>query len=85
MYTYSVELSASTENCPGEIGNKNAFSSRFSSEAEMEARHTFNVSGPSGTLPEAEVPSFKEAVNELNKDFKQLTTMLLTVRVFCVI
>lgn len=46
---------------------------------EKEARHVFNVIGCEGTLPDEEVPGFRLAVNELARDFKQLSAMLLTV------
>ncbi|XP_031774053.1 UPF0676 protein C1494.01 isoform X2 [Apis florea] len=45
---------------------------------EKEARHVFNVIGCGGTLPDEEVPGFRLAVNELARDFKQLSAMLLT-------
>lgn len=50
---------------------------RFSDE--MELRHTFNVTGCEGNLPQTEVPGFRSAVDELARDFKQLATMLLAV------
>ncbi|XP_015588265.1 2-oxoglutarate-dependent dioxygenase htyE [Cephus cinctus] len=50
----------------------------FSKEDDEEARHTFNVTGSGGVLPEAEVPGFRSAVDELARDFKQLSAMLLT-------
>lgn len=46
---------------------------------EKEARHVFNVTGSGGILPDEEVPGFKSAVDELTRDFKQLSAMLLTV------
>lgn len=46
---------------------------------EKEARHVFNVTGRGGPLPDEEVPGFKSAVDELARDFKQLSAMLLTV------
>lgn len=46
---------------------------------EKEARHVFNVTGREGPLPDEEVPGFKSAVDELARDFKQLSAMLLTV------
>ncbi|XP_054011663.1 uncharacterized protein LOC128894171 [Hylaeus anthracinus] len=45
---------------------------------EKEARHLFNVTGSGGNLPDHEVPNFKSAVDELARDFKQLSAMLLT-------
>lgn len=45
-------------------------------------RHSFNVCGEGGPLPEEDVPGFNTAVQELSGDFKQLATMLLTVRFF---
>ncbi|XP_043509372.1 2-oxoglutarate-dependent dioxygenase htyE-like isoform X2 [Frieseomelitta varia] len=45
---------------------------------EKEARHVFNVTGSGGALPDEEVPGFKSAVDELARDFKQLSAMLLT-------
>ncbi|XP_033299659.1 2-oxoglutarate-dependent dioxygenase htyE isoform X3 [Bombus bifarius] len=45
---------------------------------EKEARHVFNVTGREGPLPDEEVPGFKSAVDELARDFKQLSAMLLT-------
>ncbi|XP_032676429.1 UPF0676 protein C1494.01 [Odontomachus brunneus] len=44
---------------------------------EMELRHAFNVTGCKGNLPEKEVQGFQSAVDELERDFKQLATMLL--------
>lgn len=49
---------------------------RFSDEKE--ARHAFNVNGSGGSLPDEEVPTFRSAVDELARDFKQLAAMLLT-------
>ncbi|XP_071868308.1 uncharacterized protein isoform X2 [Bombus fervidus] len=45
---------------------------------EKEARHVFNVTGRGGPLPDEEIPGFKSAVDELARDFKQLSAMLLT-------
>lgn len=45
---------------------------------QKEARHAFNVTGYGGVLPEDEVPGFQSAVDELARDFKQLSAMLLT-------
>ncbi|CAK9808200.1 Proline hydroxylase buaE [Anthophora plagiata] len=45
---------------------------------EKEARHVFNVTGCEGILPDEEVPGFRSAVDELTRDFKQLSAMLLT-------
>ncbi|XP_076762734.1 uncharacterized protein LOC143430380 isoform X2 [Xylocopa sonorina] len=45
---------------------------------EKEARHVFNVTGCDGTFPDEEVPGFRSAVEELTRDFKQLSAMLLT-------
>ncbi|XP_017883167.1 UPF0676 protein C1494.01-like [Ceratina calcarata] len=45
---------------------------------EKEARHVFNVIGSEGNLPDEEVPGFRSAVDELARDFKQLSAMLLT-------
>ena len=51
---------------------------------ETEVRHSFNVTDINDKLPEAEVPGFRTAVEELAKDLKQLTAMLLTVRFYYV-
>lgn len=51
---------------------------KFSSSNEIEVRHSFNVCGENGPLPEEDVPGFNTAVQELSGDFKQLATMLLT-------
>lgn len=48
------------------------------SSEEKEARHAFNVTGSGGILPDEEVPGFRSAVEELARDFKQLSAMLLT-------
>ncbi|XP_076665989.1 uncharacterized protein LOC143367736 [Andrena cerasifolii] len=45
---------------------------------EKEVRHVFNVTGSGGILPDEEVPGFRSAVDELARDFKQLSAMLLT-------
>lgn len=47
-------------------------------EDEEEIRHAFNITGCKGALPQDEVPGFKPAVEELERDFKQLSVMLLT-------
>jgi hypothetical protein len=52
---------------------------------ETEIRHSFNVTGCGGVLPDEEVPGFGNAIQELSQDFKQLAMMLLNVRVLCVI
>ncbi|XP_014218523.1 probable 2-oxoglutarate-dependent dioxygenase At3g49630 [Copidosoma floridanum] len=51
---------------------------RMTKEEEEEARHLFNATGSGGPMPDEEVPGFGSAVKELSRDFKQLTTMLLT-------
>ena len=51
---------------------------------ETEVRHSFNVLGSGGALPSEEVTGFGNAVQELSRDLRQLTTMLLTVRVLIV-
>ncbi|KAI4490356.1 hypothetical protein M0802_010733 [Mischocyttarus mexicanus] len=43
-----------------------------------EIRHAFNITNCEGALPQDEVPGFKPAVEELERDFKQLSVMLLT-------
>lgn len=48
---------------------------------DKEARHSFIVTG-NGALPEDDVPGFRTAVEELSKDFTQLSGMLLTVSCF---
>lgn len=53
---------------------------RFSKTDEKEVRHSFNICDDKGPLPDPDVPGFSTAVDELSGDFKQLTTMLLTVR-----
>lgn len=45
---------------------------------EKEVRHGFNVNGKGQILPDEEVPTFRTAVDELARDFKQLAAMLLT-------
>ncbi|KAL2712720.1 proline hydroxylase buaE-like isoform X1 [Vespula squamosa] len=49
---------------------------KFSDEEEI--RHAYNITGYKGALPQDEVPGFKPAVEELARDFKQLSAMLLT-------
>ncbi|XP_066586311.1 uncharacterized protein [Prorops nasuta] len=49
---------------------------KFSEDREI--RHAFNIAGCDGALPKAEVPEFQSAVEELARDFKQLSAMLLT-------
>ena len=46
---------------------------------ETELRHSFNVIDTHGQLPDQEVPNFRSSVEELSRDLKQLTSMLLTV------
>ncbi|XP_043273172.1 2-oxoglutarate-dependent dioxygenase htyE-like [Venturia canescens] len=48
-----------------------------SSPADKEARHAFIITGDTEVLPEDEVPGFRAAVEELSRDFKQLSGMLL--------
>ncbi|KAF7991610.1 hypothetical protein HCN44_008981 [Aphidius gifuensis] len=50
---------------------------QYSSE-EKESRHEFIVTSIDDALPDEDVPSFRVAVNELTRDFKQLSAMLLT-------
>lgn len=45
---------------------------------EQEIRHAFSIIGCEGALPQEEVPGFKPAIEELSRDFKQLSAMLLT-------
>ncbi|XP_047369795.1 jasmonate-induced oxygenase 2-like isoform X2 [Vespa velutina] len=49
---------------------------KFSDEEEI--RHAYNITVCKGALPQDEVPGFKPAVEELARDFKQLSAMLLT-------
>lgn len=56
------------------------FSRRYTDEKEV--RHVFNVTGSGGILPDEDVPGFRSAVDELARDFKQLSAMLLTVMAF---
>ncbi|XP_046597590.1 codeine O-demethylase isoform X3 [Neodiprion lecontei] len=51
---------------------------KVSEDDEKESRHAFNVTGSGGVLPEKEVPGFRDAVDELARDLKSLSAMLLT-------
>lgn len=46
---------------------------------ETKTRHEYIVSGNDTALPDEDVPNFRGAVEELARDFKQLSAMLLTV------
>lgn len=51
---------------------------KLSTTNEKELRHSFNICGDGGPLPDPDVPGFSTAMEDLSRDFKQLATMLLT-------